>query len=181
MGRVAHGVRGVRLLGDDEVVAVDVIEPGTTLLVVTENGFGKRTEFDEYRRTRRGGQGVKSIQTTERNGCVISAHAVREENRVMLISEGGQMICIGLAEVRVIGRNTQGVRLVRLKAGDRLVSVAVLEPEEEQAEDTDSQPAEGEAAAQQPVTDEASAAESQATEADGEENAARESDETSEE
>jgi len=181
MGRVAHGVRGVRLLGDDEVVAVDVIEPGTTLLVVTENGFGKRTEFDEYRRTRRGGQGVKSIQTTERNGCVISAHAVREENRVMLISEGGQMICIGLAEVRVIGRNTQGVRLVRLKAGDRLVSVAVLEPEEEQAEETGSQPAEGDAApALQPGADDAPA-EPQAAEADGAESAARESDETSEE
>ena len=181
MGRVAHGVRGVRLLGDDEVVAVDVIEPGTTLLVVTENGFGKRTEFDEYRRTRRGGQGVKSIQTTERNGCVISAHAVREENRVMLISEGGQMICIGLAEVRVIGRNTQGVRLVRLKAGDRLVSVAVLEPEEEQAEETGSQPAEGDAApALQPGADDAPAY-PQAAEADGAESAARESDETSEE
>ena len=137
MGRVSRGVRGVRLAGDDAVVSIDVVDEDKTLMVITENGFGKRTGFDEYRQQRRGGQGIISIRTTERNGKVIKAHAVSEDNRVMLISEGGQTICIGLAELRVIGRSTQGVRLVRLKDGDRLVSAAVLAPEEvvEEAEE----------------------------------------------
>jgi DNA gyrase subunit A len=130
MGRVSRGVRGVRLAGDDAVVSIDVVDEDKTLMVITENGFGKRTGFDEYRQQRRGGQGIISIRTTERNGKVIKAHAVSEDNRVMLISEGGQTICIGLSELRVIGRSTQGVRLVRLKDGDRLVSAAVLAPEE---------------------------------------------------
>ncbi|RKX46882.1 MAG: DNA gyrase subunit A, partial [Verrucomicrobia bacterium] len=76
-------------------------------------------------------KGIISIQTTDRNGKVISAHAVTGEHRIMLISEGGQMICIGASDLRVIGRNTQGVRLVRLKVGDKLVSAALLDPEED--------------------------------------------------
>jgi DNA gyrase subunit A len=130
LGRVSRGVRGVRLVGDDEVVTIEIVDTTATMMVITENGFGKRTSFDEYRTQGRGGKGIISIQTTERNGKVISAHAVKDEHRLMLISERGQMICIGASDLRVIGRNTQGVRLVRLKEGDRLVSAAVLEPEE---------------------------------------------------
>jgi DNA gyrase subunit A len=145
VGRVSRGVRGVRLAEGDEVVSIDVIDENATLMVITENGYGKRTSFEEYRRIKRGGQGIISIQTSDRNGCVIRAHAVCEDNRVMLISEGGQAICIGVSDIRVIGRNTQGVRLVRLKDGDRLVSAAVLAPEEV---DEDGTSAEGEAAAE---------------------------------
>ena len=103
-------------------------------MAITENGYGKRTSFDEYRTQSRGGKGIISIQTTERNGKVVSAHAVTEDHKLMLISEGGQMICIGASDLRVIGRNTQGVRLFNLKEGDKLVSAAVLEPEEEAEE-----------------------------------------------
>jgi len=137
MGRVARGVRGVRLEGDDEVVTVEIVDTDATMMAITENGYGKRTSFDEYRTQSRGGKGIISIQTTDRNGKVVSAHAVTDEHRLMLISEGGQMICIGASDLRIIGRNTQGVRLFNLKEGDKLVSAAVLEPEDEDAEATD--------------------------------------------
>ncbi|MDZ8118626.1 DNA gyrase subunit A [Pontiella agarivorans] len=135
MGRVARGVRGVRLEGDDEVVTVEIVDTESTMMAITENGYGKRTSFDEYRTQTRGGKGIISIQTTDRNGKVVSAHAVTDEHKLMLISEGGQMICIGASDLRVIGRNTQGVRLFNLKEGDKLVSAAVLEPEDESPEE----------------------------------------------
>jgi len=131
MGRVSRGVRGVRLEGDDEVVTIEIVDTNATMMAITENGYGKRTNFDEYRTQTRGGKGIISIQTTDRNGKVVSAHAVTDEHRLMLISEAGQMICIGASDLRIIGRNTQGVRLFNLKEGDKLVSAAVLEPEEE--------------------------------------------------
>ena len=134
MGRVARGVKGVTLEGDDEVVTIEIVDTESTMMAITENGYGKRTGFDEYRLQSRGGKGIISIQTTERNGKVVSAHAVTDEHRIMLISEGGQMICIGAADLRVIGRNTQGVRLFNLREGDKLVSAAVLDPEEEAPE-----------------------------------------------
>ncbi len=131
IGRIARGVRGIRLLGDDQVVTIETVNTDSTMMAITENGYGKRTHFDEYRVQNRGGQGVINIQTTHRNGKVVSAHAVNDLHRLMLISEKGQMICIGASDLRVIGRNTQGVRLVNLKKGDNLVSAAVLEPDEE--------------------------------------------------
>ena len=130
MGRVSRGVRGIRLTDSDELVSVDIVDSHASMMAITENGYGKRTSFDEYRQQSRGGKGVISIQTTERNGVVVSAHAVTDAHRLMLISEGGQMICIGASDLRVIGRNTQGVRLVNLKEGDKLVSAAILDPEE---------------------------------------------------
>ena len=130
MGRVSRGVRGIRLTDSDELVSVDIVDSHASMMAITENGYGKRTSFDEYRQQSRGGKGVISIQTTERNGVVVSAHAVTDDHRLMLISEGGQMICIGASDLRVIGRNTQGVRLVNLKEGDKLVSAAILDPEE---------------------------------------------------
>ncbi|WP_372809188.1 DNA gyrase subunit A, partial [Pontiella sp.] len=135
MGRVSRGVRGVRLEGDDEVVTIEIVDTESTMMAITENGYGKRTSFEEYRLQTRGGKGIISIQTTERNGKVVSAHAVTDEHRLMLISEGGQMICIGASDLRVIGRNTQGVRLFNLKPGDKLVSAAVLDPEEDAPEE----------------------------------------------
>lgn len=130
LGRVSRGVKGVTLEGDDEVVSIEIVNPEATMMAITENGYGKRTKFDEYRLQSRGGKGIISIQTTERNGKVVSAHAVTDENRIMLISQNGQMICIGASDLRVIGRNTQGVRLVNLNEGDKIVSAAVLDPEE---------------------------------------------------
>ncbi|VGO21412.1 DNA gyrase subunit A [Pontiella sulfatireligans] len=134
LGRVSRGVKGVTLTGDDEVVTIEIVDTESTMMAITENGYGKRTSFDEYRTQTRGGKGIISIQTTDRNGKVVSAHAVTEEHRLMLISEGGQMICIGASDLRVIGRNTQGVRLFNLKEGDKLVAAAVLDPEEDAPE-----------------------------------------------
>ena len=133
MGRVSRGVRGVRLEGDDRVVSIDIVDTQASMMAITENGYGKRTSFEEYRTQSRGGKGIISIQTSERNGIVVSAHAVTDDNRLMLITDGGQMICIGASDLRVIGRNTQGVRLFNLKEGDKLVSAAVLAPEEIEA------------------------------------------------
>jgi DNA gyrase subunit A len=137
LGRVSRGVRGVRLEGGDEVVTIEIVDAESTMMAITENGYGKRTSFDEYRTQSRGGKGIISIQTTDRNGKVVSAHAVTDEHRLMLISEGGQMICIGANDLRIIGRNTQGVRLFNLKKGDKLVSAAVLDPEEDVPEAAD--------------------------------------------
>jgi DNA gyrase subunit A len=130
LGRVSRGVKGVTLTSGDEVVSIEIVNTEATMMVITENGYGKRTNFDEYRLQSRGGKGIISIQTTERNGKVVSAHAVTGENRIMLISQNGQMICIGASDLRVIGRNTQGVRLVNLNEGDLIVSAAVLDAEE---------------------------------------------------
>jgi len=130
-GRTSMGVRGMNLSSGDQIVAMEVLSYGQTLFAVTENGYGKRTSFDEYRTQSRGGKGIISIQTTDRNGKVVSAHAVTDKHRLMLISEGGQMILIGASDLRIIGRNTQGVRLFNLKEGDKLVSAALLEPEED--------------------------------------------------
>ena len=137
VGRVSRGVRGARLEKDDKIVSVDIVDNNASMMAITENGFGKRTSFDEYRAQSRGGKGVISIQTTERNGDVVSAHAVTDDHRLMLITEAGQMICIGAKDLRVIGRNTQGVKLFDLKENDRLVSTAVLDPEEIKEEPDD--------------------------------------------
>ena len=146
LGRVSRGVKGVTLTGDDEVITIEIVDTESTMMAITENGYGKRTSFDEYRTQSRGGKGIISIQTTDRNGKVVSAHAVTDEHRLMLISKGGQMICIGTTDLRIIGRNTQGVRLFNLKEGDTLVSAALLDPEEEVPETSEGEvpPAEGE-------------------------------------
>ena len=130
LGRVSRGVKGVTLTGDDEVVTIEIVDTDSTMMAITENGYGKRTHFDEYRLQSRGGKGIISIQTTERNGKVVSAHAVHDDHRIMLISLNGQMICIGASDLRVIGRNTQGVRLFNLSEGDKIVSAAILDAEE---------------------------------------------------
>jgi DNA gyrase subunit A len=125
MGRTARGVKGVTLKDtEDRVVAMEVIDhEQQTLLVVCENGFGKRSLVEEYRQTNRGGVGVRSIVTSERNGYVIGATVVEEEDGLMMISTHGQTIRIGVDELRVMGRATQGVKLVNLREGDKLFAL----------------------------------------------------------
>ncbi len=122
MGRVARGVRGIKLRKDDGVVDMVIAEDGATLLTVCENGFGKRTSLKDYRRQGRGGIGLINIKTTKRNGMVVALKAVRDDDELMMISANGIIIRTGLEEVRSIGRNTQGVRLIKLGAGDKLVA-----------------------------------------------------------
>ncbi len=124
MGRTAGGVRGINLRKGDEVVDMAVVDPMATLLTVCEHGHGKRTPFDEYRLQSRGGMGVINIRTTERNGKVIGMKAMRDADELMLITQQGMIVRIGLNSMRTIGRNTQGVRVISLKPGDRLVGIA---------------------------------------------------------
>jgi DNA gyrase subunit A len=124
MGRTAAGVRGIRLRKDDEVVGMVVVDEMATLLTVCENGHGKRTSFSEYRVQGRGGSGIINIKVTKRNGCVVAMKAMRDADELMLITLQGKIVRMGLTDMRVIGRATQGVRFIALREGDKLVSVA---------------------------------------------------------
>jgi DNA gyrase subunit A len=140
MGRAAYGVKGIELTSGDEVVALEVVSPGGTVLTVTENGYGKRTQIDEYRAQSRGGKGLINIKTTGRNGRVVGVKFLRRDEEVMLITEKGMIIRLDTADISTIGRNTQGVRLIQLEEGDHLVSVARL-AEREDSEEPPSPPA----------------------------------------
>jgi DNA gyrase subunit A len=145
MGRTAYGVRGISLRDDDEVVAMEVLRPGTAVLTLTENGFGKRTAIDEYRVTGRGGLGIINIQTTERNGRVVGVASVAESDEVMFITQQGKVLRTPAGAISIIGRNTQGVRLIDMEADDRAVSLARLEEQEGDGEmaDGDGEPGAG--------------------------------------
>ncbi len=115
MGRQAYGVKGITLEDGDEVVGADVVEKDTTILTVTENGYGKRTQESEYRVQGRGGKGIIDIKTTERNGKVVGVAQMRDVDEAMLVTNGGMLIRMRVKEISVIGRNTQGVRLIALE------------------------------------------------------------------
>lgn len=138
MGRTATGVRGITLAHDnDEVVGmVSVNDPATTILVVSENGYGKRTDLEDYRITNRGGKGVKTISITEKTGDLIAIKSVTDEDDLMIINKSSIVIRISVKELRVMGRATQGVKLINLKKDDQIASVAkVVREEEEEVED----------------------------------------------
>ena len=137
MGRSAYGVRGMQLREGDEVVAMEVVTDEGTLLTVCENGFGKRTDVAEYRRQSRGGIGLKNVQTSDRNGHVVAIACVTDKHELMLVTEQGQIIRMMAGDLRPIGRDTQGVRLMDLAEGDKLVSIAALEEPVEDPEKPD--------------------------------------------
>jgi DNA gyrase subunit A len=126
MGRTAGGVRGIELRDEDEVVAMEVLVPGGTILTVTEQGYGKRTGLDEYRVQSRGGIGIINIQTSERNGKVVGVTQVTNEDELMLITQQGKILRMASTSIRSIGRATQGVRLIDIEGEDRAVSIARL-------------------------------------------------------
>jgi DNA gyrase subunit A len=133
MGRVARGVRGASLKGkDDWVVSCEVVKGDESLLIVCEKGFGKRSKVEDFRQTRRGGVGVRSIIVSPRNGMVLGAVSVTDQDGVLMMSKAGQTLRISMADVRVMGRSTQGVRLVQLKPDDVLVAIQKLEYIEEE-------------------------------------------------
>jgi len=131
MGRTARGVRGIKLRSNDHVVDMVIAEAGATLLTVCENGYGKRTDLDDYRPQSRGGIGLINIKTTQRNGKVVALKAVRDDDELMMITSNGIIIRTGIEQVRSIGRNTQGVRLIRLGGGDKLVAAERIVKEEQ--------------------------------------------------
>jgi DNA gyrase subunit A len=132
MGRTAGGVRGISLREGDEVVGMDVVSPGGTILSVTEQGYGKRTELDEYRVQSRGGVGIINIQTSERNGKVIGVSQVADDDELMLITQQGKILRMASRDIRTIGRATQGVKLIDIEGDDRAVSIARLAEKDEE-------------------------------------------------
>ncbi len=139
-GRDTVGVYGIRLDEGDRVESIEIVEPNATLLVITENGYGKRTSFDEYRQQKRGGRGVITIQASQRNGSVVGARTVGDQDAIMLITLAGQMIRMPVADIRVIGRNTQGVRLINLDKDDKLMCATTVEPEDQEPETEEDKP-----------------------------------------
>ncbi len=146
IGRVGAGVRGISLEGDDEVVGMICIEPDDKrdVLVLSENGYGKRTDLDEYRITNRGGKGVKTINITEKTGKLIAIQSVTDENDLMIINRSGLTIRTSVGQIRLAGRATQGVRIINLREGDAIASVMAVPASDEEPETAEGQqPAEG--------------------------------------
>jgi DNA gyrase subunit A len=140
MGRAAYGVRGITLRGDDDVVTMEVLVPGGTILTVTEQGYGKRTELDEYRRQSRGGIGIINIQTSDRNGKVVGIAQVHDDDELMLITQQGKILRMASKDIRTIGRATQGVRLIDIEGDDRAVSIARLAEQDDEVAETAPEP-----------------------------------------
>ena len=131
-GRVATGVRGMRLVQGDYIVGMEVLSHGQTLFVVTENGYGKRTSIDEYPVQKRGGKGVISIKTTQRNGLVVGIVLVSDEDDLMLMTNIGKVIRMQVNSISIISRNTQGVKLMGMDTEERVVGAARLAEKEDE-------------------------------------------------
>jgi len=126
MGRVAAGNIGIRMEPGDAVVGMEALQDGATILTVTENGYGKRTKTEEYRRQSRGGKGILTIKASERNGPVVYSYQVNDSDQLMIITGQGKIIRLRVMDISVIGRNTQGVRLIQLGEAEKVVGVAKL-------------------------------------------------------
>ncbi|KMY33545.1 DNA gyrase subunit A [Lysinibacillus xylanilyticus] len=136
MGRTAGGVRGIKLRDGDEVVGMEIVEPGQEILVVTAKGYGKRTSEEEYRLQSRGGVGLKTIQITDKNGPMVAVKTVDGSEDLMLITINGMLIRMDVNDISLIGRSTQGVRLIRLGDEELVATVAKVEKEEESNEES---------------------------------------------
>jgi len=127
MGRTAGGVRGMRIAENQEVISMIQVAENGSILTSTENGFGKRSSVNDYPLKGRGGQGVISIQTNERNGKVVGAVQVQPDDEIMMITNNGTLVRIAVADVSEMGRNTQGVRLIRLTNNEKLVEIEKID------------------------------------------------------
>jgi DNA gyrase subunit A len=134
MGRTARGVRGIRLVGDDELIEMDVLEGRGEILSVTERGYGKRTKVEDYRLQGRGGSGIINIRVTQKNGPVVGVMETSSADQIMMVTQQGKIIRMNVEGISVIGRATQGVRLLDVEEGDSVVSVARLPERDEEAE-----------------------------------------------
>jgi len=130
MGRTAHGMRGIRISKDDEVVGMEVVAPHTQILTVTANGYGKRSPASEYRVQNRGGSGIFTVKRTPKTGDVVGINTVTDEDELMIISNKGKIIRLNAVDIPVQGRSTQGVRLITLEQAERVVAVAMLAEKE---------------------------------------------------
>ena len=138
LGRTASGVRGINIDDDDEVIGMIAYDPTSeeaaahSLLVVSENGYGKRSEFDEYRKTSRGGKGVKTLNITEKTGALVAMKNVTDDNDLMIINRSGITIRMAVSDIKVAGRATQGVRLINIKEGDSIAAISAVNKSEEE-------------------------------------------------
>jgi len=135
---VTRGVRGMNIDSDDEVIGMEVVDPtatGSTIFTVTENGYGKRTDLDEYRGQSRGGKGLITIKTSERNGMVVDVMQVADDNELMVITDQGKILRVPVSGFSVIGRNTQGVRLMVTEDQEKIVAVAKLAESDDDVEE----------------------------------------------
>ena len=138
LGRTASGVRGINIEDDDEVIGMITYDPNAedaaahSILVVSENGYGKRSDFDEYRKTNRGGKGVKTLNITEKTGALVAMKNVTDENDLMIINRSGLTIRMAVSDIRVAGRATQGVRLINIKEGDSIAAVSAVNKSEDE-------------------------------------------------
>jgi len=127
MGRTAQGVRGISLTGGDQVVGIALVDKKKKyILTVTESGFGKRSKLSEYGTTRRGGKGIITMKTGKKTGSVVGVRTITEDDEVMMISNKGMFLRMDAKDISVMGRNTQGVKLMNLKSGENLTGIAVL-------------------------------------------------------
>lgn len=145
MGRTARGVRGIRISEEQSVISLVVVHPDGAILTATENGYGKRTAIDEYRVSGRGGQGVISIQVTERNGKVVRSVQVTDNDEAMMITDQGTLVRFKISELSIIGRNTQGVRLINVSSGEHVVGMQKIEDlaDDSDQEYVDDEPVDG--------------------------------------
>ena len=134
IGRSGRGVRGMKLENNDEIVGMETVGPKDVLLCAAENGYGKRTDVEKYRLTARGGKGIINIKSSDRNGNVVGIKKANDGDELMLMTEKGMTIRLPVKDVSVIGRNSQGVRLVRLDEGDKLAAIATVAKEEVEIE-----------------------------------------------
>ena len=138
LGRTASGVRGINIDDDDEVVGMITYDPNAedaashTILVVSENGYGKRSDFEEYRKTNRGGKGVKTLNITEKTGALVAMKNVTDENDLMIINRSGITIRMAVSDIRVAGRATQGVRLINIREGDSIAAISAVNKSEDE-------------------------------------------------
>ena len=150
LGRTASGVRGINIEDDDEVVGMITYDPAAedaaahSILVVSEHGYGKRSDFDEYRKTNRGGKGVKTLNITEKTGSLVALKNVTDENDLMIINRSGLTIRMAVSDIRIAGRATQGVRLINIKDGDSIAAVSAVNKNEEENSADGQEPASGE-------------------------------------
>ena len=151
MGRVSMGVKCIDLAADDSVIDAAVVWEGAMVLSITANGYGKRTDISEYRLQSRGGKGILAMKLTDKTGPLAAQLLAPADMDLMIITDDGTIIRMPVDDIRMVGRNTQGVKLMRIAEGAQVVSVALAEPEEPEELD---EPEDGETPAETPSTDE---------------------------
>jgi DNA gyrase subunit A len=132
MGRTARGVKGIKLKKGEKLISLMLGDPSKTILCVSENGFGKKTNLDDFPSHNRGGQGVISMKTSERNGVMVSSTLVEDDDGIMLISDKGTMIRTSVEQVPTLSRNTQGVKIITPKDGEKLIECVTIPKEDDE-------------------------------------------------